>query len=159
MPKQNKIELLDRHCRMAIKVARRARKNALPPVSEFQVGAAALTKRGNIFPGANFEEAALGSSIHAETSAISSANAAGDRNLKAIVVCADNLTNPKAFVTPCMHCWQFIHCVAEITGHPFSIILVHSRGNKAEIWTTAEKPPEPLSFSAIGIDLSKWRKK
>lgn len=142
----------------AIKKARKARGHALPPISDFSVGAAALAKNGFIHMGANVEEPAFGSSIHAETCAITGANAVGDRDLEAVVVCAENLAYPEAFIPPCAHCWQFIHGYAGIIGHPIKIILTHLEGDEVEIMWSGDPSPMPLSFADIGIDLSKWKK-
>lgn len=53
--------------------AQRARTFAYAPYSEFHVGAAILTKDGNIYSGANFENAAYGNTICAERAAIAKA--------------------------------------------------------------------------------------
>ena len=53
-----------------IKQALCARKNAYAPYSHFSVGAALLTKSGNIYTGCNIENAAFGAGICAERAAV-----------------------------------------------------------------------------------------
>ena len=61
--------------------AQRARTFAYAPYSEFHVGAAILTKDGNIYSAANFENAAYGNSICAERSAIAKAISSENRGM------------------------------------------------------------------------------
>ena len=61
-----------------------ARKNAYTPYSHFQVGAALLTERGQIYTGCNIENAAYGPTICAERCAIFKAVSEGEHSLKAI---------------------------------------------------------------------------
>ncbi|NGX49398.1 MAG: Cytidine deaminase [Candidatus Anoxychlamydiales bacterium] len=61
--------------------AQRARTFAYAPYSEFHVGAAILTKDGNIYSAANFENAAYGNSICAERSAIAKAVSSENRGM------------------------------------------------------------------------------
>lgn len=73
---------------------------AVPPVSDFYVGAVAIDDRGNAFFGANQEFAgmALGQTVHAEQSAIAHAWMSGATRLLHMVVTH----------TPCGHCRQFM---------------------------------------------------
>lgn len=140
----------------AVVEARAARKHAVPPVSRFMVGAAALTSRGGIYPGANVEEAAVNGTIHAELCALTGANAHGDRDVTDLVVCADT-TDPTRFVSPCPHCWQFITSFAEMLGHRIVIISVRSTGEDRAVVSTDGPPPPVFAYSDIGVDLSLWR--
>ena len=82
--------------------AKKARKNAYAPYSEFSVGAALLTEGGKIYTGCNIENASLGLSICAERVAIFKAVSNGYKNYKAIAVICDK-TVPCA---PCGACRQ-----------------------------------------------------
>jgi cytidine deaminase len=82
----------------------KARKNAYAPYSKFTVGAALLTKDGEIFLGSNVENASFGLTICAERSAVAAAVAAGHRDLDAIAI----LTDSKKPALPCGACRQVL---------------------------------------------------
>ncbi len=81
-----------------------ARSHAYAPYSGFAVGAALLTPEGQIFSGANVENAAYPVGLCAEASAIAGMIAAGAREISELLVCADS-AEP---VTPCGACRQRI---------------------------------------------------
>ncbi len=70
--------------------ANQVRSRAYAPYSNYKVGAALLTKKGQIFTGVNVENAAYPDSICAERSAIFSAVSAGEREFEAIAVATRN---------------------------------------------------------------------
>lgn len=80
------------------------RASAYSPYSHFQVGAALLTKSGQIFAGCNVENVSLGLTMCAEQGAISAAIAAGETDFVAIAVVADS----KEVVLPCGRCRQIL---------------------------------------------------
>lgn len=151
------IHNLSEYERKLIDVARIARKNAVAPISNYQVGSAVLTVNGKIFPGANIEDAAFNSTVHAEVSAISAANASGDRNIRTLALCT-NGNNPGKFPLPCLHCWQFICNYAEVLGEEIKIISVYSDGEKCAIGSTGNDLPNFLEWGSIGVDVDKWKK-
>jgi len=77
-----------------IQKANQARSRAYAPYSNYQVGAALLTKKGQIFTGVNVENAAYPDSICAERSAVFSAVSAGERDFEAIAVATRNGGSP-----------------------------------------------------------------
>jgi cytidine deaminase len=77
-----------------IKKANEVRLRAYAPYSNYQVGAALLTTSGNIFTGANVENAAYGVTMCAERSAVFSAVSAGERDFVAIAVATHNGGSP-----------------------------------------------------------------
>lgn len=85
--------------------ARAAAKQAYAPYSKFRVGAAILTDGGKIFSGCNVENASYGLCNCAERTAIFSAVAAGQRNLRCVVV----YTPTKTATMPCGACRQVIN--------------------------------------------------
>jgi cytidine deaminase len=85
--------------------ARDASRNAYCPYSRFPVGAAVLTKRNEIFSACNVENAAYGSSMCAERSAIFQAVAKGTTKIRAVVV----YTPTPHPTPPCGSCRQVIN--------------------------------------------------
>jgi cytidine deaminase len=87
------------------KTARSAAKNSYSPYSGFAVGAAVLGKSGKIFGGANVENASFGLCNCAERTAIFTAAAAGDREIRCVIV----YTPTKTPTMPCGACRQVIN--------------------------------------------------
>ncbi|MEO8878498.1 MAG: cytidine deaminase [Polyangiaceae bacterium] len=87
-----------------IDAAKRARKNAYAPYSNYLVGAALLTKSGKIFAGCNFENASYGACICAERNAVGQMIAAGEREPVACVV----VTGGNQPGSPCGICRQVL---------------------------------------------------
>jgi cytidine deaminase len=69
--------------------AKKAKKNAYTPYSKFNVGAALLTKSGNVFTGCNVEVASYGGTNCAERTAIFKAVSEGEQDFKAIAIIGD----------------------------------------------------------------------
>lgn len=82
--------------------AQEVRQRAWCPYSRFAVGAAVLTGSGRIIAGCNVENASYGLSICAERSALVRCIAEGEREIRAIAICAEPLA------WPCGACRQFI---------------------------------------------------
>jgi cytidine deaminase len=93
---QNKSRLLQ--------AASEARARAVAPYSQFKVGAALLTARGEIITGANVESASYGLTCCAERVAIFSALTSGHRDFVAVAVVANSDGGP----TPCGACRQIL---------------------------------------------------
>src|SRR5574337_1751521 len=85
-----------------VKAAARARKAAVAPYSGFKVGAALLTRGGEIISGANVESASYGLTCCAERVALFSALTAGKRNFQALAVVS------AGGATPCGACRQLL---------------------------------------------------
>ena len=71
-----------------VRAALRAQKLAMAPYSKFKVGAALLTKSGEIIGGANVENASYGLTCCAERVALFKALTEGKRNFIAVAVVA-----------------------------------------------------------------------
>ncbi len=82
--------------------ARRAAAAAYSPYSKFRVGAVVVTADGTIFSGCNVENAAYGSSVCAEVTAITTAVASGARSISTLAVAC--LEDDECF--PCGNCLQ-----------------------------------------------------
>jgi len=87
-----------------IEAALDARGRAVAPYSEFQVGAALLTRDGEIITGANVESASYGLTCCAERVALFKALTDGQRGFKAIAVVA----RAPGGAMPCGACRQLL---------------------------------------------------
>ncbi len=85
-----------------IEAAREYRKRAYCPYSKFQVGAAVLTKKGNIYGGCNIENASYPLTNCAERTAIFKAVSEGEHDFEAIAVIGDT----EGPCSPCGACRQ-----------------------------------------------------
>ncbi len=106
-----------------IRTAVQTRLNARAPHSEFKVGAALETRKGQAFGGCNIENATYGLTVCAERVAIWKALSEGETQFRRIVIVADseNLT------PPCGACRQIIW---EYCGD-IEVILTNLRGKRA----------------------------
>jgi cytidine deaminase len=87
-----------------IEAAAQARKGAVAPYSKFQVGAALLTKKGEVITGANVESASYGLTCCAERTALFTALTSGKRDFVAVAVVARIPGGPM----PCGACRQLL---------------------------------------------------
>jgi len=118
-------------------VAEKARSNAYAPYSSFHVGAALRSATGNVYGGANVENASFGVGICAERSALVTAVTAGDRNFDELVLVSD-ATEPAA---PCGACRQALSEFA-----PALRIVSHGLNGKTAEWSLAELLPHQFKL-------------
>ena len=90
-----------------MRAARKAMKNAYAPFSNFRVGAAILTARGDIFTGCNVENSSYGMTNCAERTAIFAAVAAKGPKLEIRAVAVANAQGVAC--SPCGACRQVIY--------------------------------------------------
>jgi cytidine deaminase len=90
-----------------LRAARAAMKNAYAPFSNFKVGAAILTAKGDIFSGCNVENSSYGMTNCAERTAIFSAVAAKGPKLEIVAVAVANAQGVPC--SPCGACRQVIY--------------------------------------------------
>ena len=103
--------------------AKNARERAYAPYSRFKVGAALLTKDGNVFDGCNVENASYGLCNCAERTAFFSAVAAGyTRDQFAALAVIGDTDGP---IAPCGACRQVI---IELGGPELTIRLGNLNG-------------------------------
>lgn len=110
-----------------MELAKQARKKAYTPYSNFQVGAALLTKEGKVYLGCNIENAAYGPSNCAERTAFFKAVSEGERDFKAIAITG----GPEGMDTgkpcaPCGVCRQVMREFCE--PKEFEVILEDGEG-------------------------------
>ncbi|MFZ0827285.1 MAG: cytidine deaminase [Verrucomicrobiia bacterium] len=87
-----------------VRAAARARERAVAPYSKFKVGAALLTKGGDIILGANVESASYGLTCCAERVALFAALTGGKKDFVAVAVVARAPGGPM----PCGACRQLL---------------------------------------------------
>jgi cytidine deaminase len=87
-----------------VQAAARAREGSVSPYSKFKVGAALLTKSGEIIGGANVESASYGLTCCAERVALFKALTHGKKNFVAVAVVARCDGGPM----PCGACRQLL---------------------------------------------------
>tara|TARA_R110002072_G_scaffold42102_9_gene119387 strand:- start:1746 stop:2138 length:393 start_codon:yes stop_codon:yes gene_type:complete len=95
---------MDAELQALVDAARAVRERAHAPYSKFRVGAALVTASGEVFTGANVENASLGLTLCAERTAMSAAVSAGHRAFTRIVI----VTQRDEAIQPCGACRQFL---------------------------------------------------
>ena len=122
-----------------VKKAFGMRQFAYAPYSGFKVGAALLSKNGDIYGGCNIENAAYGPSNCAERTAFFKAISEGVREFAAIAIVGGPEEGVKDFCPPCGVCRQVM---AEFCSpEEFYIILAKSPEEK-KIFTLEQLFPE-----------------
>lgn len=86
------------------RVAVKAMENSYAPFSKFTVGAALLTKDGQVISGVNVENSSYGATICAERTAFVKAISEGYRDFEAIAI-----TCNEGAAWPCGICRQFMY--------------------------------------------------
>jgi len=131
--------------KMLVKRACDARLKAYSPYSSFCVGAALLCSDGEIYEGANIENASYGATNCAERTAIFKAVNDGRRNFKAIsIVGARRGEEISDICAPCGICRQVI---AEFCNSDFEILLYD--GKEVKTYTLGELLPESFNKETL----------
>ncbi len=86
------------------KMADQVKENAYVPFSKFQVGAALLTKDGQVYTGVNVENSSYGGTICAERTAFVKAISEGKRQFSAIAIASSG-----GEALSCGICRQFMY--------------------------------------------------
>lgn len=116
-----------------------ARKLSYSPYSKYAVGAAILTKDGNIIQGANIENAAYGLCMCGERNAIFGTYCRGYKKDDIVALCI--ATQSKTPASPCGSCRQVIF---ELLNHNTPIYLINT---KRDVILTNPSELLPLGFS------------
>ena len=105
-------------------------EQAYSPYSDFKVGAALGMSNGDIIIGSNQENAAYGSTICAERSALVAAGSLGRKNdiRKIAVIGTGRNFQTESPVTPCGACRQVIKEYEDLSGEPLVILLSGEKG-------------------------------
>ena len=123
--------LTDKQKNEMIRSALQSRENAYAPYSGYAVGAALLTKTGEIFTGVNVENAAYPTGTCAERVAVFKAVSEGKKDFEAIAVASSNGG------TPCGACRQ----VLSEFGLDIKVLIVDSEGKSVLDTTVGELLP------------------
>ncbi len=102
--------------------ANKAREFAYVPYSNFKVGAALISKDGQIFHGCNIENAAYSVTNCAERTALFKAYSEGVTQFDSLVVVADT----EGPVSPCGACRQVI---SELCDAEMEVVLTNLKGD------------------------------
>ncbi|QQS42796.1 MAG: cytidine deaminase [Acidobacteriota bacterium] len=120
--------------------AQAARENAFAPFSGFRVGAALLSKDGEIFTGCNVESATYGLTMCAERVAIFKAVSEGVSEFESIAV----VTGAQRLTPPCGACRQVIW---EMCGN-VTVVLANLEGLR-ETFEMKDLLPEAFDRSFL----------
>lgn len=123
-----------------IEQAQQARQRAYAPYSNYRVGAALLTSSGDVFSGANVENAAYPTSMCAERVAIFKAVSEGQRQFQAIAVVTENGGSP------CGSCRQVL---AEF-GLETLVLIADAQGRVVQEMTVGELLPGAFRPADLG---------
>ena len=128
----------DKTIKKLFKKALKTRENAYVPFSKFKVGAAVLTKSGDIYTGCNVENSSFGLTVCAERVAMFNAAAAGVRpgEITMLLVAADT----EDVTSPCGACRQVM---AE-----FEIPVIVMANVRGDMKTVSLEELLPFSFKA-----------
>jgi cytidine deaminase len=117
------VQLTQEQTEQLIEAAQTVLLNAYAPYSQFQVGAAVLTRQGKIFTGCNVENVSYGLSICAERNAI--ANAVATEGGAIIEIVAIAIANNRQI--PCSPCGACRQVIQEF-GQKASVIFLERTG-------------------------------
>ena len=123
-----------------IGLAKEAMMKAYAPYSGFYVGAALLCKDGSVFTGCNVENAAYGSCICAERTALVKAVSEGCRSFRRIAV----VGNSADYCWPCGSCRQMLYEFA-----PDLEVLVANKDHEFVKYTLRQLLPHGFGPSAM----------
>jgi homotetrameric cytidine deaminase len=135
-------ELLGGGAEALLAAADAAMRNAHAPYSKFPVGAALLAPGGAIYAGANVENAAYPQGQCAEASAIGALVAAGERDVEAVAIVAEQLD----VCPPCGGCRQRL---AEFAG-PETPVHLGRPGGPLTTVTLGELLPLSFDRESLG---------
>ncbi len=130
---------MDINVQELIKTALEMRKMSYTPYSHFNVGAALLSKDGQIYTGCNIENAAFTPTNCAERTAFFKAVSEGVKDFAAIAIAGGpDGSDPVDFCPPCGVCRQVM---SEFCHDDFQIIMAKSE-NEYKIVTLPESVPD-----------------
>ena len=119
-----------------IKIALEAREKAYAPYSHFAVGAAVLTKNGQVYRGCNVENASYGATNCAERTAIFKAVSEGNKEFSKIAIVGGKAGEEiSEYAYPCGVCRQVM---AEFVN-PKELIVIVAKSKDEYVEMTLEE--------------------
>lgn len=137
-----------------IKSAVEAIDFAYHPISRKAVGAALLTRKGNIYLGANVQSVISGLGACAEICSIYNAVAHGEYCFEAIAVAFPSEKGAR----PCGVCQQMLYEFSEVGGRDIKIICVNEKGKIIEETSIRKLMPKGYGPKESGRDISRYQK-
>lgn len=115
-----------------LSMAEKAKEAAYVPYSDFRVGAALLTKGGNIYTGCNVENASYGATCCAERVAVFKAVSEGEREFEAIAI-----SGGSKYTYPCGICRQVL-----VEFNPDMLVIVGDSNEDYKEYRASSLLPE-----------------
>ena len=122
-----------------LNMAREAAQNAYVPYSHFPVGAALECADGSVFTGCNVENAALGSTICAERTAIVKAVSEGRRKFVRVAIYGEG----ENYCMPCGSCLQVLN---EFDSKGGMEVLCTRSGGRYVSYRLSQLMPHPFEL-------------
>lgn len=126
-----------------LKMAKKARKSAYAPYSDFCVGAALLCADGEIYTGCNVENSSLSPTCCAERIAIFKAVSDGKQKFSAIAIVGGKKDSAK--MLPCYPCGMCRQVMSEFCDDDF--IIITENGDLAESTTFSHILPNRFQIN------------
>ena len=117
--------------------AKKAIKSAYAPYSNFEVGAALLSRDGKVFTGANLENSSFGITVCAERVALYKALSSGEKDFIKIAIVA----SAEKPITPCGLCRQ-----ALFEFSPDLKVICSNMKGKVRKYTLKQLLPHPFNY-------------
>ena len=131
-----------------VKKAYEAQKFSYSPYSDFQVGAALLTKSGKVYTGCNIENAAYSPTNCAERTAIFKAVSEGETQFESIAVVGNKKGAERQEWEFCMPCGVCRQVMLEFVN-PEEFEVIAGKGEEIRCFTLSQLLPESFSPGMI----------
>lgn len=135
----------------ALDAAEAALKRSYSPYSHFAVGACLVADEGELITGTNVENAAYGSTICAERSALVRANAEGRRAFRGIAIIGrgKKRSSKPQLTGPCGACRQMLYEFAELGDNDPWVVL--STAGREQVEVTSVRALLPYGFGPSNL--------
>jgi cytidine deaminase len=141
-----------------LNTAGQIRRRAYAPYSKYTVGAALLTRDGNVYVGCNVESADY-DGTHAEEAALASMVAGGCRSPVMLAVLGKLEDGPERAVLPCGKCRQKLVEFSSLSGYDLDVVVWDGKdGVVPQLTKLSELLPASFGPADIGVDLERYRR-